>query len=363
LWLKLRKLIIDDTPMRNFTLLRNVAIIFTLFVGMKCGAQQRVTLIERVTSASCESCVISDQELNNLISNYGNSVAVIKYQRGSGNDFDPMYYFNETDTDGRITGFYGVSTFSNTWVDGQLNSNRTRLEQGDITGSLKVPAAYDILISKEINEDGNNLHIEINFKAVQDFSSSEFFQNRAYVVVVEREVDFINSAGASGEMHFEHVMRKILPNAYGTFIGSVSYGEENKIVFDYEIDQSVIDPYQLEVVAFVQNTNTREVFQAATTIMTTGIEESLTKILSDFNIFPNPASYEVILNFNLENDVELSIELVNLLGESVAKVPTKRYARGEYAQKLDISNLTNGIYFATIKSSNQVLSKKFIVSK
>jgi len=79
-----------------------------------------------------------------------------------------------------------------------------------------------------------------------------------------------------------------------------------------------------------------------------------TKKVSDkkiqINVFPNPTSK--YLNINLNNADHFNFEIINAVGGIVMK--------GKYYNKIDISSLTDGIYFINLEQGVHQMTKKFV---
>lgn len=89
--------------------------------------------------------------------------------------------------------------------------------------------------------------------------------------------------------------------------------------------------------------------------------EELPSTFSKFQIFPNPVSDLLEIQFNLEENTEIQFELVNNLGQNISiNNRTSSYPSGEHRLNFDISHLTNGIYHLIIKTNNHQFSKKII---
>jgi hypothetical protein len=70
----------------------------------------------------------------------------------------------------------------------------------------------------------------------------------------------------------------------------------------------------------------------------------------NISIYPNPAKTELNLNVSQNDITELSIS--NILGQVLIK--------SHYQNRIDISNLTNGIYILEITQGQNKYTKKFI---
>jgi hypothetical protein len=79
---------------------------------------------------------------------------------------------------------------------------------------------------------------------------------------------------------------------------------------------------------------------------------------STFNLFPNPASDNFMLQFISKFNFDSEVEIVNSIGEMVFIQPLLIHC-GENLIQLNCSNLSDGIYFLRIGKSD--LQKKFII--
>jgi hypothetical protein len=91
---------------------------------------------------------------------------------------------------------------------------------------------------------------------------------------------------------------------------------------------------------------------------TIGFENSKFKVQSSkFKVFPNPASSDITIEFNLNLNQNIEIQTYNILGELVLN--EKRYCHKSVA--LDVSDLERGIYFMRmIDEKGKVYTEKLI---
>ncbi len=77
-----------------------------------------------------------------------------------------------------------------------------------------------------------------------------------------------------------------------------------------------------------------------------------------FNVYPNPARSKVNVNYSIESDEAVSIEIYNLLGNKLQEYSYGYQSAGSYSQQLNISDLSNGMYLLRILAGDeQVISK------
>jgi len=90
-----------------------------------------------------------------------------------------------------------------------------------------------------------------------------------------------------------------------------------------------------------------------------GIEEIVENTVS---IFPNPASNNATVAFNLIESNEIVIEVVNALGQKVV-VQSSRMNAGENTVTLPVEILTTGLYYVNIKIANEMITEKLNIIK
>jgi hypothetical protein len=86
----------------------------------------------------------------------------------------------------------------------------------------------------------------------------------------------------------------------------------------------------------------------------------------DIENYPNPITDIFTLKFKLRKPEKVSLTLNNFLGEKVYTIiDNKTYSYGKHLIKKPIKefNLSNGIYFYTIKIGDKIYSKKIILNK
>lgn len=77
--------------------------------------------------------------------------------------------------------------------------------------------------------------------------------------------------------------------------------------------------------------------------------------------YPNPATDMTSIVVSLNRASELSLEVTNLLGQTVMSVDRGRVAAGSQIFDINVSSLNSGIYFYTVRAGKQAVTKKMIV--
>ena len=88
---------------------------------------------------------------------------------------------------------------------------------------------------------------------------------------------------------------------------------------------------------------------------------STTKISNDdqITLYPNPATDELYLNFNLQKKSVVTIELIDILGQTLIQ-KNKGMVTESFTEQMDISKLSNGVYFIKTTLENKTTFIKFV---
>ncbi len=83
----------------------------------------------------------------------------------------------------------------------------------------------------------------------------------------------------------------------------------------------------------------------------------------NIKIFPNPVSIliKIEIYLNSVNSKQFTIQLQNCLGISVKEINCSDVKQGLKTLEFDVSSLPSGIYFLTLKSGGQAVTKQFVV--
>ena len=82
--------------------------------------------------------------------------------------------------------------------------------------------------------------------------------------------------------------------------------------------------------------------------------------LDNINIYPNPSTGILNLSFRSENTQNLSVRILNIIGEEIVIDDLVQFT-GNYNKQFGLRKYFKGIYFLEIKSESIVFNKKFIL--
>jgi hypothetical protein len=221
--------------------------------------EQRIILLEDFSNTGCLPCVESDSIVTAVLDLYGTCQLVgIQYHVFWPDISDPFYIAAKEENDARRN-FYQVAEVPFLWIDGVTSPEATNAGAilNAIEARLSVESPVELRVRNEINGTTGLAEAEIVVK-------SDVPQGHYHLLFVLLEGDIAFNAPNSMD-HFDNVLRMILPDLDGVML-DLSLGD----TLEFNSTEYTIDPgwdeENLSVVAFIQDDNTKEVLQAATSL-------------------------------------------------------------------------------------------------
>jgi len=239
----------------------------------------RMVLHEVFTGCNCGPCFGADALLDAVFEENPERFTTIKYQVGS----DP--YMTSESVARRMYYLPGEDVYAIPYVhaDGVYGFHPAEVneEEGYNEGDLDAFAAEAavLLLSVAHSISGKTVDFTVDYTALADIPSDDLI---LHAVIIENKT-FLN-VGTNGQSEFHQVMKKMVPDGAGTPIaalvredtGSISlsytfngeYDDETSRtdMVDHSTAHTVEEFDDLEVVVFLQDAVTWEVFQSAWTI-------------------------------------------------------------------------------------------------
>ncbi len=346
-----------------------------MFFGQIFGqTTQRKPLYEIYTSSTCGPCAPGNENFQNVFHdvNYDKG-SYIKYQVNWPGTGDP-YFHNEV---GSRRNYYSVSAVPHLMIDGDEGPFITDLVQADIDAAYAVPSIVKLEVAFQIDEPSQTVDVQVRITALQDLISGIYL----YVGIFEHET--FNNVKSNGETEFFHVMKKMVPNSAGTYIGSgwvagqtedftFSYTFNGPYILppdanspvDYSTNHTVEEFSDLGVVAWLQKSSTKEVFQSAYGgIGTLDIVEENKNEISTAKIYPNPSDEQASIAFQMTASSDVQIDIFDIMGNlvystSLANVPAERTV-----VDIDTKDYANGLYLVKISSDFGEISRKMTIQR
>ncbi|MBX2927483.1 MAG: Omp28-related outer membrane protein [Saprospiraceae bacterium] len=261
----------------------------------------RKVLVESFTNASCPPCAAQNPAFGALVESNGTNVVLLKYQT-NWPGFDPMNQQNPTEVAARVS-YYGVTGVPNVRLDGAQNAGTSgSVTQAMITTRLGQATPIELELDHELSANFDSIYITGRITNVGDvaFNPGNVVLHTA---ITEKQITFPEPPGSTNEFDFKSVTRKMVPGSAGAPISEIAAGESVEFSYAVALPGYIYNYSRIGVVAFVQRTTDRVVYQA---------EESFPKPLVgdlvDVGIYPNSTGPDGLCNYSLTPQVDIANE-------------------------------------------------------
>ena len=83
----------------------------------------------------------------------------------------------------------------------------------------------------------------------------------------------------------------------------------------------------------------------------------------ELNVYPNPFSSHCTINYILKKDSYVSVDVFDLMGKQIHSLINEKKPVGNYSVTFNGAHLSDGIYIVKLKTDNQIVQKKILLSK
>ena len=278
-----------------------------LLAALTTYAQNRTTLVEQFTGASCPPCASINPGFNALIDANAPDVIAIKYQIDIP-AFDPMYFNNPDDVDARQA-YYSVNSVPNAIVDGTTQDNPGAMNQTTFSNALAAAPELSLTLDHNFNAAYDSVTVTGSYTNTTGADITTGSSFKLHIVLTEQEIMFPEPPGSTAEAEFFDVMVKMLTGGSGQNEGSI-------IASGATVNFSITAPtpshlYRLDemaVVAFVQDDADRSVLQAIKSAPkpVSGVADIAINSV-DANGPEGVCDYEIAPSFNVTNTGDVDI--------------------------------------------------------
>lgn len=329
----------------------------------------RLVVAEEATGSWCGWCVRGNVLMEYMYDNYSENFFGITVHNG-----DPMVV-SEYD------GGFAASAFPNAKIDRQGWIDPLEFETAYID---RISVEPEVLMSQEVSWDEATRTATVT--SLLNFVEQMDGNYRIAVVFTEDEVVGTGSSwnqsnyyagGAYGPMGgyeslpayvpattipYHHVARAIIGGFNGEE-GSVpaenapgsyhAYTTTYEVPADYNWDN-------MHVVTLLINYSTKKIINAASKSNFTAIDDISN--ITGISIYPNPANDYSLIRVNIAEPQELTITVSDISGKVVV---SNNYGiqSGDNVYTLNTESLGSGVYFVNIRTNEEMISKKLVISK
>jgi len=165
----------------------------------------------------------------------------------------------------------------------------------------------------------------------------------------------------TNENHFEYVLNKMLPNAAGTKYKQTLVQGTPVHAGPFKWIPEKLYSDKLAVVLFLQNENSKEIYQAelfqhlTPPTPVTGLE-ALTA--DNIRVYPNPSDQEFTIELPSPAQENMKLTMANQLGQFTEVGVINE---GEQSRKISTQGLAEGVYILQLGSNGNALRTKVVV--
>jgi hypothetical protein len=324
--------------------------------------RNRTALLEHFTNASDNDCVTADALINSLVNEHSMNFIDLQYHTS----FPGADVFNAQNPSipGARVFYYGLSGVPLTILSGGVRSlNRFDYRDKPLDPNIAIiESLWDSDFGINLNSKiwGNMLQVETQVTAQKPLPASDL---SVHVAVIEAVISGVD--GGNGETTFESVVKAMLPDAAGTTVYHGWAAGESQVFQNSWQLQNIYDISQLRVVAFLQDENSGEVYQAAMDtiglISATADDMTGSPDQGTFMVYPNPADNSTTVLFNKEIEKDITLELYDNTGSLAFK---RHIPSGTLNTNVPVEGLPEGIYLLRLVSAGRMLGTvKLTVSR
>lgn len=291
------------------------------FDNVWIGDRSRNVLLEHFASVDFPSMNAINNHIYDVVfhTNAVKDVVLVQYQTDY--NFDEFNDQNPDDANTREL-YYGVSAPANSVVNGQHYFSSVSIAETDFEWQMLQTPKFNIEIDNfDIDLGSNLLSADVLITANEDMPQTEYI---VQMVVLE---DSLNYTETLFPTQIQSTMRVMLPDgAAGTpYNQAFAAGEQISLSSAWQYDPANHKPQQLELAVFIQNLNTKEVFQAicsrditvfVNALGTNNIAQTQTDAneVKSMNLYPNPAQEQFMVSFEQPLSKDYDWRLVDLRG-------------------------------------------------
>jgi hypothetical protein len=233
-----------------------VVVLLSLTVALTGMTAPKTALLEMFTNAGCGPCIYGNQFLTQFIQNNpGLDFAVIRTHSYWPSNRDVMY-LNDTTMSRARTTYYSVSGVPDFFLDGgDYNISGTMSTDNNTLKSAierEIAEGSDYTLNVQVSRTEEAINVAVNVVMDDDVT----IPSRLYLrtALIENGVQY---TGSNGETSHDQALRQMLPDYRGVRVDTAPFD----FTGEFEI-RPAYNPSNLEVVVYLQDDATKEIFQS-----------------------------------------------------------------------------------------------------
>ena len=201
--------------MMKFRITVVLASLVFLFLSSNLFSQaSRIVLFEEATNASCGPCAADNPQLKMFLDMHPDDAIAIKYHTNFPG-YDPMYYANSSQSDGRTQHYYNMIATPYCNADGIID-NIFPFTVAGFTAAfnqrMAVPTPLSLSVV-DVRIPGDSVRSTVSLDIMSSLPAGDY---KLRVMAIEGRIVYSMPPGTNGEYIFEEVFRRAYPDIDGT---------------------------------------------------------------------------------------------------------------------------------------------------
>lgn len=326
-------------------------------------------LYEVFTSSTCGPCTPGNVNFHNVIDGKEDECVFIKYQQSWPGTGDP--YCTAESNERR--NYYSINSIPRMEIDGGWDGNASAFTAQMHTDATASPAFMEINATSI--QWGKHVEVSVEVNPASDFTGN----NTLHVAIIEKTT--FDNEKTNGEAEFINVMKKMMTGGVGVNLGSLKkdtkvtktytwdFKGDYTLPFDgtsgnwinHNVTHSVEEFDDLIVAVWIQNASTKEVHQATYATRANASVLDLTTE-SKFTLYPNPTTQSTSVQFELTQNSNVNVSVINVSGQEVAATAAGNLLAGDNTVDVDVSTLAKGVYYVQLITDFGTFTKPLTVN-
>ena len=337
------------------------------FDNVRIGERKRNLLLEHFENMNRKESSQATSIIDTLVSHFDEDVVNIQYHTNFPG-IDSFYYDNPADVNARVL-FYGLTRTPYSFIDGGYDvANFAGLYDYSLATDDEKDLINKAIIRRSLTSTPFHIDLTSNIwnkvlsvggkiTALEDINAENL---TLYIAVLEKSNS--DHSGYGGDKLCLNIFRKFMPNGGGLNLKK-SWAKKDELTFPdmtWPV-KGITDYSKIEVVAFLQNGITKNVYQSTlpqTPGNATGTGDAESAALTGFSVFPNPAVNKLTIYFSEPLKVKSEISVYDLQGRTVSFF-TADQGMTEYI--IPSLGLKPGIYLLRISQRGRSLGSAKLV--
>lgn len=366
------------------------------------SVMQKQVVFEEFMQASCNPCMWATPNIDAILrTTIAQGICnPIRYHV----DWPGLDYMNnETETPfvGYMLGFYPVGGVPDAFMDGAQYGQPAYMNVAEIQNEAKLGSPIKINIeSATYNPTSNTYSANVGITSYMSFPAGLVARAVITVDTIKYDSDQSSedpqagfepplgtSVGGNPDslfqyvMHFPNVAEDIMPDDTGTLLSAFTAGQTQTLHLSWVKDHpwgsspdtnlydSLFPGEHLTV--YVQTLTgdsalglpVNYIYQSGSAPFNapTGIKD-ITEGIS-LKLYPNPTNGNTNLQFKLEQEQNVIVELYTLLGEKVYEQTEGKMSTGSHLITIPCRNLQSGIYLVKLTTDNTTITKRLVIQQ